>query len=138
MIDMADGVIHLHINIRYPVTCDGTDVSGKIRDLAAKHGVGFSGLRDSKPIYIPAESDLVHLCMETIGSVFHRDWQPYTMGGGTYARKMTNAYALGPEDPDFESPFGIAGGGAISRRVRPSRPDARYDEGLREALPRAR
>ncbi len=112
MIDMADGVIHLHINIRYPVTCDGTDVSGKIRDLAAKHGVGFSGLRDSKPIYIPAESDLVHLCMETIGSVFHRDWQPYTMGGGTYARKMTNAYALGPEDPDFESPFGIAGGGA--------------------------
>jgi succinyl-diaminopimelate desuccinylase len=50
--------------------------------------------------------------METIDSVFHRDWQPYTMGGGTYARLMTNAYALGPEDPDFESPFGIGGGGA--------------------------
>ncbi len=112
MIDMADGVIHLHINIRYPVTCDGTKISGEIRGLAATYGAGFSALRDSKPIYIPAESDLVHLCMETIDSVFHRDWQPYTMGGGTYARLMTNAYALGPEDPGFESPFGIGGGGA--------------------------
>lgn len=112
MIELEEGVIRLHVNIRYPVTCDGDEVAGKIRATAERAGVGFTMVRDSKPIYISAESELVRVCMETIDSVFHRDWQPYTMGGGTYARMMKNAYALGPEDPDFESPFGIAGGGA--------------------------
>lgn len=48
------------------------------------------------------------LCMETVGEVFpEKNWKPYTMGGGTYARNMPNAYALGAEDPDFVSPFGL-------------------------------
>lgn len=43
-----------------------------------------------------------------ITGVFHREgWKPYTMGGGTYARELKNAYALGPEDPENRSPFGI-------------------------------
>ncbi len=112
MVETEDGLIRLHVNIRYPVTCDGDEVAGKIKAVAERSGVGFTMVRDSKPIYISAESDLVRVCMSTIDDVFHRDWQPYTMGGGTYARMMKNAYALGPEDPDFASPFGVAGGGA--------------------------
>jgi len=97
----------LSFDIRYPVTADGDEISKAIAADVAPFGVTLRDLTDSKSIYTPADSELIKTCMDTINSVFHREhWKPYTMGGGTYARNLTNAYALGPEDPDFESPYG--------------------------------
>lgn len=107
VIKTSGGKFDLSIDIRYPVTADGDEIFKTITDTVAPYGVSVYNLTDSKPIYIPTDSPLVKTCMETIDSVFHKEhWKPYTMGGGTYARNMPNAYALGPEDPDFESPYG--------------------------------
>lgn len=112
VIKTLDGEMALSIDIRYPVTCDGDAVFSTIQKTLEPYGVGYSDFVDSKPIYIPADSDFVKLVMNTIEGVFHReDWEPYTMGGGTYARNLTNAYAIGPEDDQTPSPFGPYRGG---------------------------
>ncbi len=103
----GDGKLDLSIDIRYPVTADGDEIFKAITADVAPYGVTLCNLSDSKCIYTPADSKLIKTCMDTINSVFHREnWKPYTMGGGTYARNLPNAYALGPEDPDCESPYG--------------------------------
>ena len=108
VITIKDGVLDLSIDIRYPVTKDGDELLAKITETVAPYNVTVHDIGDSKPTYSPADSDLVRTCMSVIKSVFKRDhWAPYTMGGGTYARHMPNACALGPEDPDYESPFGL-------------------------------
>lgn len=108
VITLDDGILNLSIDIRYPVTEDGDKLLEKITETVATYNVTVHDVGDSKPTYSPADSDLVRTCMKVIKSVFKRDhWAPYTMGGGTYARHMPNACALGPEDPDYESPFGL-------------------------------
>ena len=108
VISLDRGVLNLSIDIRYPVTEDGDELLEKITETVEPYKVTVHDVGDSKPTYSPADSDKVRTCMRVIKSVFKRDhWAPYTMGGGTYARHMPNACALGPEDPDYESPFGL-------------------------------
>ena len=108
VIRSENGRLDLCIDVRYPVTCKGGDILAAVTEFAGKYGVSVGDVTDSAPLYIPADSALVGLCMETVGEVFpEKNWKPYTMGGGTYARNMPNAYALGAEDPDFVSPFGL-------------------------------
>ncbi len=108
VISLDRGILDLSIDIRYPVTEDGDKLLAKITETVEPYNVTVHDVGDSKPTYSPADSDLVRTCMKVIKSVFKRDhWAPYTMGGGTYARQMPNACALGPEDPDYESPFGL-------------------------------
>lgn len=104
--------LDLCIDIRYPVTKNGKDVLAAITESVSKYDVEIYNVTDSAPLYIPADSELVGTCMETLKEIFpEKSWKPYTMGGGTYARNMPNAYALGGEDPDFVSPFGLFRGG---------------------------
>lgn len=105
---LENGTLYMSIDIRYPVTCDGDAIIEKITEVMNGYGVEITDFNDSKPTYVPADSDFVKMCMTTIDGVFHRsEWKPYTMGGGTYARRLNNAYAVGPEDPQNKSPFGI-------------------------------
>lgn len=107
VIKTEDESFVLTIDIRYPVTENGGEIFAKISETFAPFGAKLQNLSDSAPTYSPADSPLVKTCMETVNSVFKREnWKPYTMGGGTYARNMPNACALGAEDPDFESPYG--------------------------------
>ena len=105
---LDDGRVNLSIDIRYPVTFNGDEVFGMIKEYLGGFGVELVDYSDSKPIYIPADSDFVKMCMKSIDEIFHRDeWKPYTMGGGTYARRLKNAFALGPDDPQNRSPFDL-------------------------------
>lgn len=107
LIKTEGGKLDMTIDIRYPVTESGERVLKNITGTVAPFGVRIEDVTASDPLYISADSELVKACMETVKGVFGReDWKPYTMGGGTYARNMKNAYALGAEDPDYKSPFG--------------------------------
>ncbi len=108
VISIDRGILNLSIDIRYPVTANGEELLEKIIRTVEPYNVTVFDVADTKPAYSPADSDKVRTCMRVINSVFHKDhWKPYTMGGGTYAKHLPNACALGPEDPDYESPFGL-------------------------------
>ena len=62
------------------------------------------------PFYIPADSPAIQTLIRTYNEVTGESKQPFTMGGGTYARHFPFAVSFGPEHtdlplPDFAGPM---------------------------------
>ena len=112
MARLKGGVITQNINIRYPVTADREQM---LRDLkTALEAAGMENIRfkDSPPCYIPKDTPMISALTEISNRILGTDSQPYTMGGGTYARHLKNAIGFGPGMPGkTESAFGVGRGG---------------------------
>ena len=67
----------------------------------------FETVAEMEPFYIEPDSAEIKTCINTYNEITGEKAELYTMGGGTYAKHLPNACALGPEDPDYESPFGL-------------------------------
>ena len=52
------------------------------------------------PFYIDADSPAIQTLINTYNDVTGEGKTPFTMGGGTYARHLTNAIAFGTERED--------------------------------------
>ena len=52
-------------------------------------------IRDSKPNYFPKERSEVKLLTDLFNEMTGLEKTAYVMGGGTYARKLPNAFAYG-------------------------------------------
>lgn len=89
------------IDIRYPVTCKGSEIFEIIRKNAEKAGLTAELLHDTKPLYFPADHPLVHLLQDAYKTVKGVPAELYATGGGTYARSIPGrAVAFGPFFPD--------------------------------------
>lgn len=55
---------------------------------------------ESKPLYIPSDSEAVTFLTETYNEITQQHLAPYTIGGGTYAREIPHAVAFGAARPD--------------------------------------
>lgn len=91
------------IDCRYPTTSSGQDIvaqlTGNWGELAEIHV-----LSDSKPFYMSLDNPAVQACVDTYNAVTGEQAQPYTIGGGTYARHFPNAVSFGPEHPERPAP----------------------------------
>lgn len=91
-----EGCPRLNLNIRYPITADPAAMQQAMAERAQEYGCSFWLERDSAPNYFPKE----HPAVERLTALFNRetglDQAPYVMGGGTYARKLPQAFAYGP------------------------------------------
>ena len=94
----------MNLNIRYPVTCDGEEITKNLRHTAMQYGVALTHVRDDKPNFLPRDRPAVGMLTDIYNEVTGRSKQPYVMGGGTYARHLPNAVAFGPDDPDEALP----------------------------------
>ncbi len=97
--------ITLTVNVRYPVTHNEEEVYGGIIPVTDKYGMGVVKHSSQDPIYLPVDSPLIKTFMdvyrEYTGDMEHG---PMAIGGGTYARSMSNCVAFGalfPGDPDL-------------------------------------
>lgn len=96
----------LGINIRYPRCVTGTELMESIAAAASARCFDARDFSDSAPNYVPREGEFVKSLMESFAGATGRELPAYTMGGGTYARKLPNAVAFGPEFPaDMRRPF---------------------------------
>ena len=95
-VEIKGNELMVGFDIRYPVTYAQDDVLEKIRPKAEEFGLTV-GIRSSqKPLYVPKDSFLVETLMEVYGDVTgDRESQPIAIGGGTYARAVTNGVAFG-------------------------------------------
>lgn len=91
------------LDIRQPVTSSFDAVLSGIQAACAPFGVEARSIHLSDPLYVPKDSDLVKTLMKVYKDITGRDDQPFSMGGGTYARSMHNAVAFGPSLPDSKS-----------------------------------
>ena len=112
MLHMKDGVLTLNMNIRYPITDDAEKITASIREAALGAGGKLVAVDDNKPNYFDKNHPAVTLLTQIYNDCTGDNKEPYTMGGGTYARKIPNAIAFGPglAGPTLEMPAGHGGG----------------------------
>ncbi len=96
---LRDGVLHVSVDSRYPVTMDGEKLIADLEKDWARRGYRITRMETSKPFYIPKDDPRVEALMALYKEVTGRDDQPYAMGGGTYSRAVPNAISFGPGMP---------------------------------------
>lgn len=103
VIGMEDGHVFQTVDCRYPTTSSGQDIVAQLTwnwgELAQVHV-----LSDDKPFYMALDNPAVQVCVDTYNAVTGEQAQPYTIGGGTYARHFPNAVSFGPEHPERPAP----------------------------------
>lgn len=106
MANYTDGMIVQNINIRYPITANREIMRQAVKDRLDSLGFRIIRLRDSAPSLVDKEALTVRTLTDISNRYLRMDEKPFVMGGGTYARKLSNAVAFGPGIPGDESAFG--------------------------------
>ena len=104
VVRMEAGNMKILFDVRYPVTTDGEEVSRRFEACSEKKGFSFRVTELSRPAYQPIDRPYIPLLCD-ICDVLGKHYEPYTMGGGTYSRKLPVAVGFGPGVPDAVNPF---------------------------------
>lgn len=103
ILDYDGAYLKITMNIRFPIRCTIDQVYGGIRENLAGTGYTLTNLGNSVPLYVDPQGPLVSKLMQAYVEVTgDREHEPFTIGGGTYARTMKNAVAFGPAMPGRE------------------------------------
>ncbi len=103
VIGVENGHMFQTVDSRYPTNTSGERIAEGIR----VHAEGIAEVeagRSSEPFYMPLDNPAVQVCIRAYNAVTGENAQPYTIGGGTYARHFPNAVAFGPEHPERPQP----------------------------------
>jgi len=109
-------IFHQNINIRYNVTANYKTMMNSIRRTLESKGFSIEHVEDNPPMYIDRNLPVIRMLTDISNSVSGLSLSPFTMGGGTYARKLRHAVGYGPGLSNRENPFG-------SERGRGHQPD---------------
>ena len=109
VIGVEDGRIVQSLDSRYPTNTSGEQIAAGIRERAGEL-VDVSLERDAAPFYMPLDNPAIQVCIKAYNDVTGENAEPFTIGGGTYARDFPNAVSFGPEHfdrpvPDFAGPI---------------------------------
>jgi succinyl-diaminopimelate desuccinylase len=102
-IEVSESEVTLAIDIRYPITKDGTIILNKLDAELAEFGFVRKSYTDSPPLNLGKDSQLVTTMMNSYNQAMGSAEQAVAMGGGTYARAIPNVIAFGavfPGTPD--------------------------------------
>ena len=105
VVHAGSGVMKVSFDTRYPVTVDGAQVVEGFKKRAESLGFAVSVGELSAPAYVPLDNPYIPVLSEICDHVQGRHYEPYTMGGGTYARHLPCAIGFGPGVPDAPNPF---------------------------------
>ena len=103
VIGVEDGVLVQSLDSRYPTNTSGEQIAAGIR---AKAGdlAEVTVERDAPPFYMSLDNPAVQVCIRAYNTITGENAEPYTIGGGTYARDFPNAVSFGPEHPERPAP----------------------------------
>ena len=91
--------IALTINVRYPVTFNLEDILTRIERKILNNDIELKNLAHDKPLYFSKE----HILIKTLQKVYKENtgFEPelLAIGGGTYAKSISNIVAFGPMFP---------------------------------------
>lgn len=108
------GKIRQNINVRYAIKADQKQVIENIKKTAEEAGFAVEDIDNNPPRYDSLGDPRMQILLSTVQDVLNLTGEPYTMGGGTHARKIPNAVPYGPGMgalvPQQEPRFGSAHG----------------------------
>ena len=103
VIGVENGRMFQTIDSRYPTSTSGEKIVSIIREKAGDAAEVVIDA-DSEPFYMELDNPAVQVCIRAYNDVTGEQAEPYTIGGGTYARHMKNAVSFGPEHPERPQP----------------------------------
>lgn len=95
VLKQEQGCISLHFNIRYAITDNSEKIMESMTKIAKEQGGVWELERDSAPNYFPKEHPAVDILTGIYNEITGENKESFVMGGGTYARKLPNAFAYG-------------------------------------------
>lgn len=104
------GALEQSVDIRFPDSITSERLTEALTALAESHDATLEVSRVKPPFSVSAESPAVQALLETYREVAGLPAEPFSMGGGTYARNFERAVSFGPEErgltlPDFGGPM---------------------------------
>lgn len=103
VIGVEDGQLFQTVDSRYPTNTSGETIAAGIR-LKAGDLADVTVDHDAAPFYMSLDNPAVKACINAYNAVTGENAEPYTIGGGTYARDFPNAVSFGPEHPERPMP----------------------------------
>ena len=98
VIKKVDDTVETSIDIRFPVTMK----SAPIIEEMVKNGKGYIiDAEGEEPLFFPLEHPMIQAMLKAYYDVTDSQYEPLTMGGGTYARDMPNIVAFGCDTQEF-------------------------------------
>lgn len=89
------GCVGLHFNIRYAITDIAEKILAQMAGMAREKGGEWELESDSAPNYFMKEHPAVDMLTNLYNEITGENKESFVMGGGTYARKLPNAFAYG-------------------------------------------
>jgi succinyl-diaminopimelate desuccinylase len=114
-LSVSDGIMVQNFNIRYIPDTTYEPVLQKIKDTLIPQGFAVQAVLTSEGYFVSADDKKVKALTEACEYVLGRKCEPYTMGGGTYARWLANTVAFGASIKEERGKFGDGRGDAHER-----------------------
>lgn len=110
-----DGLVSLTMDIRFPVGITAEEIIKKLTASGEIYGMEIYKVGNVKPPYLmDKNAPMVQLLAKIAKDVTGDPKEPYTLGGGTYAHRLPNAYVYGMDGngrpADFPEGHGSAHG----------------------------
>ncbi len=103
-IEMKDGVIRQSFDCRYPTNTDPEKMTAAIRKVCGDAAT-LENRQQPRAVLHRADSPAIQTLITTYNDVTGEGKNPFTMGGGTYARHFPYAVSFGPEHTDLPLPY---------------------------------
>ena len=105
MMKLEDGKFVQNINIRNPTSITGEEIKEKLTKKLATVGGTVDMPRATPPFYVDKDSAPIQALLKAYNDATGRNEEPYTIGGGTYARHFPAAAAFGIEPCASETDY---------------------------------
>lgn len=103
-IHFEEGRLKLTIDIRFPSSTSGADLMEKFAPVVAQGNATIENTLLMEPFLVKPDSPAIQALAASYKDATGLDGEPFTMGGGTYAREFPCAASFGPEDPHDNYP----------------------------------
>lgn len=98
--ETENGILTVKIDMRVCCSISGEEMMKRVTSAFAAGGFTKAYEHISQGYFIDPDGDIISSIMDIYRDVTgEKDAQPYTMGGGTYARRVKNAFVCGPTFP---------------------------------------
>ncbi len=92
------------LDCRYPTSITSDELESHLRSMVDNIGGTFENTLLMVPFLVDPNSQVIQALLDAYNEATGEDAQPFTQGGGTYAREFSSGASFGPEQPDMKDP----------------------------------
>ena len=108
-VEKKDGRIVQSLDSRFPTSITPEEITAAFTKLTEPIGATFENTLLMIPFLVKPDTPEIQALLDAYNEVTGAGAEPFTMGGGTYAREFSRAASFGPEMPWLPMPEWVGG-----------------------------